>query len=214
MPCEHTFAMGERSKRGPKLPPGVMRERVRRLLDQGLSQREVARRLGVAKTTVVFHARRLDVPLDTRFARRYDWAEIRRAYEGGLSRLECIEKFGCSADAWHKAVQRGDIIPRPTAMPIEELLVAGRSQTSRTHLKRRLIKDGLKKNVCEVCGLTEWQGAPLSMQLHHKNGDGKDNRLQNISLLCPNCHAQTDTWGGRNGHRKPSLKPIEEDDEA
>jgi hypothetical protein len=185
-----------------------MREKVRRLLNQRLSQREIARRLGVAKTTVVFHARRLDVPLDERFARRYDWATIRVAYESGMSRLECIEKFGCSQDAWHKAVRRGDIVPRPNAMPIEELLVAGRPQTSRNHLKRRLLKEGLKKNVCELCGLAEWHGKPLSMQLHHDNGDGSDNRLENISFLCPNCHSQTDTYGGRNGHRKPDLRLV------
>jgi 5-methylcytosine-specific restriction endonuclease McrA len=41
------------------------------------------------------------------------------------------------------------------------------------------------------------------MQLHHINGDGSDNRLENIIFLCANCHSQTDTYGGRNGHRRP-----------
>ena len=203
------FVMGQPRKRGPKLPPGVMRERVRGMLGEGLSQREIARRLDVTGATVAFHARRLDVPIDTRFGRRYDWRAIRANYEGGMSRLECMERFGFSADAWYKAVQRGDITPRPVAMPIEDLLVAGRPQTSRTHLKNRLLDEGLKENVCELCGLTEWQGQPLRMQLHHDNGDGRDNRLENITFLCPNCHAQTDTWGGRNGHQKPRLRLIE-----
>jgi 5-methylcytosine-specific restriction endonuclease McrA len=56
------------------------------------------------------------------------------------------------------------------------------------------------------------------MQLHHRNGDGTDNRLHNLQILCPHCHAQTDTWGGRNGHRKPErhLRLVEppEDDAA
>jgi hypothetical protein len=43
---------------------------------------------------------------------------------------------------------------------------------------------------------------PLSMALHHVNGDGSDNRLENIKFLCPNCHAQTSNYGGRNGHRR------------
>ncbi len=49
------------------------------------------------------------------------------------------------------------------------------------------------------------------MQLHHINGDGGDNRLQNIVFLCANCHSQTDTYGGRNGHRRaqPELEVIE-----
>ena len=65
------------------------------------------------------------------------------------------------------------------------------------------MQEGLKQNRCERCGITEWRGEPLSMQLHHVNGDGSDNRLENIVFLCPNCHSQTDTYGGRNGHRKP-----------
>ncbi len=43
--------------------------------------------------------------------------------------------------------------------------------------------------------------ATLSLELHHVNGDGQDNRLENLMLLCPNCHSQTDTWGARNKGR-------------
>jgi hypothetical protein len=81
-------------------------------------------------------------------------------------------------------------------MPIEELVASRRR--SRAHLKRRLLSAGIKQNRCEQCGITEWQGRPLSMALHHLNGDGRDNRLENLQLLCPNCHSQTDTFAGRN----------------
>ena len=86
-------------------------------------------------------------------------------------------------------------------MPIEQLLVVGR-RTQRGHLKLRLIAEGLKANRCEICGIEDWRGAPLSLALHHINGDGLDNRLENLQLLCGNCHSQTDTFGGRNGHRR------------
>lgn len=51
---------------------------------------------------------------------------------------------------------------------------------------------------CEKCGLDEWRGSPLSLALHHVNGDRHDNRLANLQLLCPNCHSQTDNFAGRN----------------
>ena len=44
-------------------------------------------------------------------------------------------------------------------------------------------------------------GEPLNMELHHVNGDGSDNRLENLQLLCGNCHSQTDNWGGRGARR-------------
>jgi hypothetical protein len=86
-------------------------------------------------------------------------------------------------------------------IPLDELLVRGR-RTSRGHLKGRLVAAGIKENRCEKCGITEWDGKPLSMALHHVNGDGKDNRLENLLFLCPNCHAQTPNYGGKGGHRR------------
>lgn len=97
------------------------------------------------------------------------------------------------------AVRRGAVRTRPRRRPIEELLRPG---VSRTNLRLRLLADGVKDARCERCGLTEWLGEPAPLQLHHVNGDGQDNRPENLQILCPNCHSQTDTYGGRNGHRR------------
>jgi DNA-binding CsgD family transcriptional regulator len=178
------------------------RDEVEHLLAMGLSQAAISRQLGLTKSTVAYHARSLGVRADPRFARRHDWAAVQAAIdEEGLSMTQCVKRFGFSRDTWYRAVRRGDVIPRPHKMAWDELLVVGR-RTNRTHLKLRLLREGLKANRCERCGISEWQGKPLNMQLHHINGDGLDNRLANLELLCANCHAQTDTYGGRNGHRR------------
>lgn len=65
-------------------------------------------------------------------------------------------------------------------------------------LKKRLIEEGLKQNKCEFCGLEDvWNGLPITLQLDHINGDSSDNRLENLRILCPNCHSQTSTWGSK-----------------
>ncbi len=177
------------------------REAVQRLKEAGFSQAAIARELDLAKSTVAYHFRNLGSEPDERFSRRYDWEEIQRAHDSGMSVRECARHFGFNLASWFQARGRGDVRARPAAMPIEQLLVADRPITNRSHLKMRLLAEGLKQNICERCGLTEWLDEPLAMQLHHLNGSGKDNRLENISFLCPNCHAQTGNWGGRNVRR-------------
>ena len=174
-----------------------MRRKVARLMAEGLTQAEIARQLGVSRPTVCFHARKLGIPVRAEMARRYDWGEIRAYYEAGHSMTECREYFGFGRNAWTDAVTRGAVQPRPRLEPLEDVLASGRRR-NRSHVKVRLLEAGLKELRCEACGLTEWQSRPISFELHHINGDGYDNRLENLELLCPNCHSQTDTWGGRN----------------
>lgn len=71
------------------------------------------------------------------------------------------------------------------------------SEYNRTKLKSRLISEGLKEYKCECCGLTEWNGKYISLQLHHINGIHNDNRLENLQILCPNCHSQTENFASK-----------------
>ena len=200
---EHVFVATSQRPNGMRA--SAKRARVAELRRQGLSYAMIAAELGLTKPTVAYHARRLGIPVDEKASRRYDWAAIQDAYDSGLSVRECAQLFGFCLASWQAAVKRGAVVPRPVKMPLSELLVAGRSQTSRGHLKARLIEAGLKENRCERCGLTEWHGRLLSMQLHHVNGDGLDNRIENLELLCANCHSLTDNWGGRNSHSRLRL---------
>ena len=85
------------------------------------------------------------------------------------------------------------------AKPIEEILIYTNEDTKGTHkLKIRLIKEKYFDHKCYNCGITEWNGKPTPIELEHINGDRCDNRLENLTILCPNCHAQTSTYRGKN----------------
>lgn len=79
---------------------------------------------------------------------------------------------------------------------ISEILIENSGWNSH-NIKKRILSEGLKEYKCECCGLTEWLGKPISLELHHLNGIHTDNRLENLQILCPNCHAQTDNYSGK-----------------
>lgn len=81
--------------------------------------------------------------------------------------------------------------------PIEDYLTNQRT-TSTNRLKLRLIKEGILQHKCYHCGITEWNGQPTPIQLEHIDGDSRNNSLENLTILCPNCHAQTETYCGKN----------------
>lgn len=102
--------------------------------------------------------------------------------------------------------------PNPSGKGIDHLnlekLINGEIQTniSTVILKKKLYKNKLKKNICEKCGLKEWNNEPIVCELHHIDGNHKNNKLENLIILCPNCHSQTENY--RKGYVNKIRKPI------
>lgn len=86
-----------------------------------------------------------------------------------------------------------------TAMTDEEFFVDGCKRSGKSIIKR-LIYGGYKQYKCEnpCCGITDWCERPITLQIHHINGNHDDNRLDNLQILCPNCHSQTDNYARCN----------------
>ena len=82
-----------------------------------------------------------------------------------------------------------------TSTSINEYL-SNRVKITSGKLRIKLLAEGLKENKCEICGITKWHGKPIVCQLHHIDGNNQNNNLENLQILCPNCHSQTENYCG------------------
>jgi hypothetical protein len=131
------------------------------------------------------------------------WADAMRSlgYEPKGSNYQTVKKWaarwGITTDHFDPTARTARSA-RSRERPIEQLLVQD-STDQRGSLKRRLLREGIKQPVCELCGQGEiWLGGRMSMILDHINGVPNDNRLDNLRMLCPNCNATLATHCGRN----------------
>lgn len=83
--------------------------------------------------------------------------------------------------------------------PLSEILVKDSPYLGKNQqIKKKLLAANMIDDVCSLCGLgNEYNGLPLVLQLDHINGDNRDNRIDNLRIVCPNCHTQTKTWGNK-----------------
>jgi len=96
--------------------------------------------------------------------------------------------------AWNKGLKRSDIF----YYSLEQVLVKDSSYQS-CKLKKRLFSNNIKKQKCEKCGWAKKsKDGRLPLELDHINGDNRDNRIENLRILCPNCHSLEPTHRGRN----------------
>jgi hypothetical protein len=154
--------------------------------------------------------------------RRYSDQDIRDAVGSSASIAQVLKILrlsptGCNYKAMHchfvrlglntshftgQAHLRGKRHSWTPRRPLGEILVQHSTYQTTSHLKNRLLREGILINRCSACGsLPFWQGQPLVLILDHINGDRADNRKDNLRLLCPNCNSQQGTFAGRNKGR-------------
>lgn len=109
-----------------------------------------------------------------------------------------VRLLGLDTSHWTgKGHRRGSTIPVASPRPLSDYLRKGVACNTR-NLKRRLLDAGVLPFRCAGCGLAEWLGGPIPLELDHVDGDRENNDISNLKLLCPNCHALTPTYRGRN----------------
>lgn len=122
-----------------------------------------------------------------------------RAAGGNYAQLRkyCVE-FGIDLPKYDKSLNgRTENLVTPRKFSDSEIFVENSTYSNGANIKKRLYSMGVEEK-CTECGLgAEWNGKPISLQLEHINGVHSDNRLENLTILYPNCHSQTPTFAGR-----------------
>lgn len=119
-----------------------------------------------------------------------------------------IKKFNIDishfkGQGWNKGMGGLDKV---ASLPLEKLLDVN-TNVKGSYLKTKLISQGLKVNKCEICGL---DGKELTLELHHINGNHFDNRIENLQILCPNCHSKTPNYRRKNGVYKKDFNNFKD----
>lgn len=100
-----------------------------------------------------------------------------------------------------KGWAKGKVFPLKPRITLEQILVE-ESNFQSYKLKRRLLLQGLKKEECEECGWSKKAiDGRVPLEIHHLNGNPRDNRIENLIILCPNCHSLKDNHRGKNKKR-------------
>ena len=114
-----------------------------------------------------------------------------------------IDNTHFTGQGWCKGDKHESLTAKHHRMSLDVILVKNSTYQCTDRLKKRLIANNMLVNECAICGLGPlWNDKPLSLQLDHKDGDRCNNELDNLRLLCPNCHSQTDNFAGK-AKKKP-----------
>jgi hypothetical protein len=144
-----------------------------------------------------------------------DWKEkIKSASVSTASASAAAASLGIKIDTYRKYAklygcyetnQAGKNISKPntTKIPLWDILEGLYPQYASSKLRVRLISEGVFGAICNRCSkLSEWQNQPIPLELEHIDGHHYNHNIENLELLCPNCHALTETYCRRNRSNK------------
>ena len=128
-----------------------------------------------------------------------------KACKGGGGRervVKRIRNLKCDISHFRSTGRQYEKHPRNKIIDYRDVLRKG-SISSRVTIREVVLREKLVEYKCCICGNDGfWNGNPLSLQLHHKDGDHTNNEVENLSFLCPNCHSQTENYGGKKNVRE------------
>lgn len=144
--------------------------------------------------------------LETIIKSSFSYADVLRGMDlntnnGNYQTLKrYISKYNLSIDHFKYISNMGEMIAKPIDFYLQNGTTIGSN-----NLKKKILKLKLIEYQCAWCKITDtYDGRPIVLQLDHINGINTDNRLENLRLLCPNCHSQTDTFTSKNRVNKIS----------
>ena len=119
------------------------------------------------------------------------------------TKIEAYKKLGMHRNTFEKYLNKFNYVFKRRKInkqkyDIEDIFAGKYPYYNTSHLNYRLIREGYKERKCECCNNTEWLGKPIVLELHHIDGNRSNNNLDNLQLLCPNCHAMTDNFKSKN----------------
>lgn len=209
-------------------PTGIG-EAIRNMLASGRNYTQIREAMGCSKGTIAHHARGLGMPRKRYSRMRLDEANLRDLAASCASVSEMMRRSGTLVGGGSHASIKSALLKYGIAIPnghnvnrgpryVPPVILVARRQkvidsltvraaaVGTDALKKSLFRYEIKEKRCESCGITEWMGRPAPLELHHLNGVRLDNRLENLQILCSNCHALTETYCGRNVKLKRQAK--------
>jgi len=140
------------------------------LKNEGKTTSEICDILGVSKGTIGYHL--------------------------GVAKKQGIEYLKQTPNKNHSIERKKEIKLKKQKTCNNKILKEDFENLSFERLKKRVLME--QEGKCNKCGISEWFGISLSLELEHKDGNNQNNNRENLEVICPNCHSITDTWKGRN----------------